>query len=142
MLTRRFAARCRPSAQRGSMTVELVILAPIVIVLMMFLVAAGWVVEARGQADGAARDAARAASIATNPQQALQFANNAVVADQGNGLDCRPLGLGKGGVQGFAPDSATVIVTVHCTLSLTFFSGTWQVTGYAVAPLDPYVART
>jgi hypothetical protein len=124
------------------MTVELVILAPILIILMMFLVVAGWVVEARGRVDGAARDAARAASIATNPGQALINANQAITEDNGSGMVCRRVGLGKGGVDGFLPDSPAVAVTVHCTLSLTFFSGVWTITGYAVAPLDPFVART
>ena len=41
------------------MTVEFVLLAPLLLGLMLFLVLAGRVVEAHGEADGAARDAAR-----------------------------------------------------------------------------------
>lgn len=132
-------------AQRGSMTVEFVIVAPVLIVLMLFLVMAGRVVEARGQADGTARDAARAASIALNPVTAQQLAQQAVNADdQSNGGNVKCLLVN--GVQGFAPGSAAVSVTVQCSLDLGSVLGsafgTWQVKGYAVAPLDPFNART
>ena len=45
--------------------------------------------------------------------------------------------------RGYAPGSTAVVVTLHCTVNLTFVSGgTMAVTGYAVAPLDQFVART
>ena len=63
------------------MTVEFVLVAPLLLVLMLFLVFAGRVVEAHGQIDGAARDAARAASIARSPGAAQAAADQAVSAD-------------------------------------------------------------
>ena len=120
------------TGQRGSMTVEFVLLAPLLLVLVLFLVLAGRVVEAHGQVDGAARDAARAASIARSPAAADQ----AVGADV-NGWCSPPV------VLGFAPGSQAVTVRLNCALDLSFIRfGVMHVTGYAVAPLDQYVGRT
>jgi Flp pilus assembly protein TadG len=125
----------RGGGQRGSMTVEFVILAPLLLLLMLFLVFAGRVVEAHGEVDGAARDAARAASISLSPGVAQSSADQAVSADI-NGWCSAPV------VDGFAPGSQAVTVTLHCTVPLSFVSGSVKVTGYAVAPLDQFVART
>jgi Flp pilus assembly protein TadG len=124
-------------AERGSMTVEFVLLAPLLIGLMLFLFFAGRVVEAHGQVDGAARDAARAASIARSLGQADADAQAAVNADI-HSAQC-----GAPAVDGFAPGSTAVTVTLNCSFDLTFLSfGTVTVTGHAVAPLDQFVART
>jgi Flp pilus assembly protein TadG len=124
-------------AERGSLTVEFVLLAPLLIALMLFLIFAGRVVEAHGQVDGAARDAARAASIARSVGQAEADARAAVTADIKGGWCQAPT------LNGFAPGSTAVTVTLHCSLNLTFLSfGQVTVSGYAVAPLDQFVART
>ena len=118
------------------MTVEFVLVAPLLLVLMLFLVLAGRVVEAHGQIDGAARDAARAASLARSPAEAQAAAGQAVTADV-NGW-CAPPVIG-----GFVPGSRAVTVRLNCTLDLSFISfGSMHVTGYAIAPLDQYVGRT
>jgi Flp pilus assembly protein TadG len=123
-------------AERGSLTVEFVLLAPLLIVLMLFLVLAGRVVEAHGQVDGAARDAARAASLARSPGQAVTDAQAAVNADI-HGWCPGVI------VNGFVQGSTAVTVTLHCSLDLTFLGvGNVAITGYAVAPLDQFVART
>lgn len=122
------------------MTVEFVIIAPVLIVLMLFLVMAGRVVEALGQADGTARDAARAASIALNQATAQQLAQQAVDTDNDNGAN--GFTCARPDLQGFGADSPAVTVTVRCTVPMGFFDGTWTVTGHAVAPLDPFNART
>jgi Flp pilus assembly protein TadG len=125
-----------PAGQRGSMTVEFVLLAPLLVVLILFLVMAGRLVEAHGQVDGAARDAARAASVARSPSAAQAAADQAVSADV-NGWCSVPV------VQGFAPGSQAVTVRLDCTLDLSFVAfGSVRVSGYAVAPLDQYVGRT
>jgi hypothetical protein len=118
------------------MTVEFVVLAPLLLILMLFLVLAGRVVEAHGEVDGAARDAARAASIARTSLGAQDAADQAVAADV-HGWCGAPL------VQGFTPGSPSVSVTLTCGLNLGFIDlGTVHINGYAVAPLDPFVART
>ena len=118
------------------MTAEFVLVAPLLLVLVLFLVLAGRVVEAHGQVDGAARDAARAASIARSPGAAQAAADQAAGADV-NGWCSPPV------VLGFAPGSQAVTVRLNCALDLSFISfGAMHVTGYAVAPLDQYVGRT
>ena len=89
------------------MTVEFVVLAPLLLALMLFLVMAGRVVEAHGEVDGAARDAARAASIARTSQGAQAAADQAVAADV-NGWCHVPL------VQGF--DSRQPVGECHLDL--------------------------
>jgi Flp pilus assembly protein TadG len=117
------------------MTVEFVFMAPLLIMLLLFIVLAGRVVEAHGEVDGAARDAARAASIAQSPTAAQAAAQQAVAADV-NGWCQRTT------VQGFTVGSPSVTVTLNCRLNLSFIGlGTMAINGYAIAPLDPYVAR-
>lgn len=119
------------------MTVEFVLLAPLLIVLMLFLVLAGRVVEAHGQVDGAARDAARAASLARSLGQADLDARAAVNADIRGGW-CQNVA-----VSGFAPGSTAVTVSLNCSLDLTYLGvGSVTINGFAVAPLDQFVART
>jgi Flp pilus assembly protein TadG len=55
---------------RGSATVELVLIAPVLVLLMLFAVAAGRFSVARNQINEAARDAAREASTWRTPQAA------------------------------------------------------------------------
>lgn len=119
------------------MTVEFVLLAPLLIVLMLFLVLAGRVVEAHGQVDGAARDAARAASLARSLGQADLDARAAVSADIRGGW-CQNVT-----VSGFAPGSTAVTVSLNCSLDLAYLGvGSVTINGFAVAPLDQFVART
>ena len=70
MMARWWRGRLLPRGRRpgpreqGSMSVELVVIAPGLIGLLLLVGAGGRVVEAQGHLDGAARDAARAASQA------------------------------------------------------------------------------
>ncbi len=75
---------------RGSISVELVVLAPALALLLLLIGAGGRVVEAQGHIDGAARDAARAASLGRSSFQASQFARQAAVADLGPDQLVRP----------------------------------------------------
>jgi Flp pilus assembly protein TadG len=126
--------------QRGSMAVEFVILAPLMLLLMCFLVLCGRVIEAHGQVDGAARDAARAASVARTAGEAD---SNALQAAQGDLRGwCRD-GWPASAVTGFSAGSGRVIVTVRCQVDLKFIGyGSITVTGRAVAPLDTFEARS
>ena len=57
--------------ERGSISVELAVLAPGLVLLLLLVAAGARVVEVQGHIDGAARDAARAASIARSYGQAV-----------------------------------------------------------------------
>jgi len=69
------------AADRGVSTIEVVILAPVIIMFILVLVAFGQLVDGRGAVDGAARDAARAGSIQRSEYSANQQATLAAQAD-------------------------------------------------------------
>ena len=137
--------------QRGSMSVELAIVAPGLVLLLLLVGAAGRVVEAQGHLDGAARDAARAASIAPSPVQAGQAALQAARADLGSTSWCEA-GTVRAGVDGYpaggqlAQPGDDVAVTVTCAVNMSPFSllgfrPAMVFTGRAVAPLDVFTCR-
>ena len=142
--------RRRRPGQRGSISVELAVLAPGLALLLLLVAAGARVVEVQGHIDGAARDAARAASIARSYGQAVTAAQQAAQADLGPTSLCTP---GTVGVQlaGYpavpvttAPGDVTVTVTCQVDMSpfkTLGFGVTKRFTGQAVAPLDPFMCR-
>ena len=66
---------------RGLSAIEVVILAPVMILFILVLVAFGQMVEGRGAIDGAARDAARAGSLQWDVGNAMAEARKAAEAD-------------------------------------------------------------
>jgi Flp pilus assembly protein TadG len=127
---------------RGSMAVEFALLAPAFIVLMLLLAVGGRIIEAQGQVDGAARDAARAASVQDNGADVQSAIQNAADSDlDASGHNKCPNGMSEKWSGG--TDVGIVSVTVQCTINLAFFPGLGSVTmtGHAAAPLDTYVQR-
>jgi Flp pilus assembly protein TadG len=133
------------------MSVELAVLAPGLVLLLLLVGAGGRVVEAQGHVDGAARDAARAASLARSLGQAEEFAQQAAQADLGTSSWCEQ-GTVTASVIGFPGPGGAVLpgddvtVTVHCdinTLPFTLlgFRPATPFTAQAVAPLDPFMCR-
>ena len=96
---------------------ELVLITPALIVLMLFVVFVGRIAQARADVDRAARDAARAASIARTSIGAVDGADLAARAtlDEG-GVSCRSLVVGVD-TTSFAA-GGTVRTTVACTVDL------------------------
>lgn len=138
--------------ERGSMSVELVVIAPGLIGLLLLVGAGGRVVEAQGHLDGAARDAARAASLADSAVQASQLALQAAQADLGATSWCSP-GSVQALVAGFpaagqlAAAGGDVTVTIQCDVNMSpftvlGFNPAMVFSGRAVAPLDAFVERT
>jgi len=137
---------------RGSLTVELAVVAPGLILLLLLVGAGGRVVEAQGHVDGAARDAARAASLGRSVGQADAFALQAAQADLGSSSWCAQgsvtatvSGFPAGGQAIVPGDNVTAIV--HCSVNtspfrILGFQPTTPFTAQAVAPLDPYMCRT
>jgi Flp pilus assembly protein TadG len=122
------------------MAVEFALLAPAFIILMLLLVLGGRVVEAQGQVDGAARDAARAASVQQNGANvgtAVQDAADGDLYQNGHQV-CTQAPAGT-----WVPGDDAVTVTIRCTIDVSFFPGlgAMTMTGSAVAPLDTYVER-
>ena len=137
-LHRRVASR----ADRGSLAIELVILTPILVLFMAVLVALGRIVEAQGQIDGAARDAARAASIAQNSGAALGDARAAADSDLVGASKCADTpNVTFGSGTDLAPGGVVnIIVTCRVGLPALSFIGfqTKTITGHASAPIDTF----
>lgn len=124
------------------MTVEFVLIAPAFILLMLLLVLGGRIAEAQGQADGAARDAARAASVQDDSGNVPAAIQDAMSSDLDSaGHDVCPDGTSYSWTGG-SPAGA-VSVTVNCTINVSFFPGlgAFTVHGHATAPLDTFVER-
>lgn len=132
---------------------ELVLVVPGLLLLMLVLALGGRLVEARGAVAGAARDAARAASLARYPGNgslgADTLAQSAASSDltsycAGPHLDVVVTGfpaLGQVAVVG-----ENVTVTVQCDIDtsvfgLLGFGPRYEIRGSAVAPLDPLMCR-
>jgi Flp pilus assembly protein TadG len=133
----------------GSMSVELAVIAPVLVLLMLLVAFGGRLVEARGAIDGAARDAARAASLARIPGEgplgATTLADQAAAADLTGyctGSDLAVNVTGFPALNDAAELGDNVTVTVTCGINTNFFGlGTHSMTGTAVAPLDPFMCR-
>ena len=138
----RAVSRARSRGDRGSLAIELVILTPILVLFMAVLVALGRIVEAQGQVDGAARDAARAASIAQNSGTALSDAQTAADGDLIGASKCADTpNVTFGSGSALAPGGVVnVIVTCRVGLPALSFIGfqTKTITGHASAPIDTF----
>ncbi|MEV0967320.1 TadE family protein [Microtetraspora glauca] len=123
------------SRDGGSMTAETVMLAPVFLLFLMFLVGAGRVVEAQGEVNGAARDAARAASVQRTRSEAESAA--AETAEAALSGDCAPE-VGLSGTEW--KEGGVVQVAVTCELNLDFlgFGTTRRMKGTSVVPLEQF----
>ncbi|MCZ9353410.1 pilus assembly protein [Streptomyces mutabilis] len=130
--------RGRTSDDAGLSTIEVVILAPVMILFILVLVAFGQLVDGRGALDGAARDAARAGSIQKDHGTAIAEAKRAAEANLAD-VCSGPVSVVQKSA-GFEPDTlftvevscevrglAMIGLDIPTTLSATFSS-----------PLDPY----
>ena len=125
---------------RGSVTVELVVLAPVVLALLLFTVGLGRIEDAQGTVDGAARDAARAASMQRDATSATTVARSTVTGDVA-GTNCRDLNVDVD-TTGFAA-GGDVVVSVTCTanladLALSGLPGRKTLTATSAAPIETY----
>lgn len=137
--------------ERGSSTVELVLVTPLLVVVLLLMVLAGRLVVAGGEVEAAARDAARAASQSPSPQAAAQAARTAAATDLAGSrrVTCTSLQVSTD-TNNFLPRQTpegalpgTVTVDVRCDVRLTDLSllglhGTRVAERRAVAPVDAY----
>ncbi|MHB8449098.1 MAG: TadE/TadG family type IV pilus assembly protein [Mycobacteriales bacterium] len=133
----------------GSFTLELAVLAPALLLLLAFVVAAGRVELAGGAIDAAARDSARAASLArTAPAAeaaALATARDFLASQH---FDCRSLAVtvDTGGFSAPLGTPAAVQVHLSCDVPLTDVAlpglpGSKTLQATFSSPLDPYRSR-
>ncbi|MFJ2735652.1 MULTISPECIES: TadE/TadG family type IV pilus assembly protein [unclassified Streptomyces] len=136
----RSVRRSLPSARddSGLSTVEVVILAPVMILFILVLVAFGQLVEGRGAVDGAARDAARAGSIQKDHATAMSEARRAAEADLAD-VCSGPVSVVQTSA-GFAPDSLFT-VEVSCQvrgLASLGLNIPTRLSASFSSPLDPF----
>jgi len=108
--------------ESGSVATELVLLTPLLLLMLLFVVALGRTVSARMEVDGAAAQAARAASIARDPATATAMAQQAVTTALGSDhVTCANLTVTTDTAD-FEP-GRQVAVTVACTVDLADLVG-------------------
>ena len=127
----------------GSASVELVLLAPVLMILVLLIVVAGRSGEALQQVKHAADQGARAASVAEQSRRITRGSTAALQDLQKNGVSCMS---SRVDVQNLVHNSfRSVAVTVSCTvnhsgLSLLYL-GSREVTARSVEVLDVYRAN-
>ncbi len=110
------------TGEEGSVATELVLLTPLLVLMLLFVVALGRTVSARMEVDGAAAQAARAASIARDPATATAMAEQAATTALGSDhVTCGDLTVTTDTAD-FAP-GGQVSVTVSCTVDLADLVG-------------------
>jgi Flp pilus assembly protein TadG len=123
---------------RGLSTIEVVILAPVMILFILLLVAFGQVVDGRGALDGAARDAARAGSIQKDHATAMAEAEKAAEANLDD-VCSGPVTVTQTS-EGFVPDTIFT-VEVSCEIRGLAMIGVdipTTLTASFSSPLDPF----
>jgi Flp pilus assembly protein TadG len=129
-------------AETGSLTVELVVLTPVLFLLGVTCLAFGRVSEARQQVVEAARAAAETAAVLPSPESAQTGATQAALASVSDrGLTCTRAQVVTD-VSHFLP-GGYVTVTVACQVALADlavpgFPGSTTVEATSTAPIDPY----
>ncbi len=140
----------RRGSDRGNAALELILVAPLILMLLGLVIAAGRVSTAQSAIDAAARDAARQASVATSAATAQQAAiSGATAALVRDGLSCQPIVQLLNLNEAFATPigvPATIRVRVICDVHLSDLivpgvPGSITLKGVFSSPLDPYRSR-
>jgi Flp pilus assembly protein TadG len=132
---------------RGSVTLELVIFGPALIITLLFVIGAGRIAQAHQAVEAAARDAARQASIARDPATARANATtSAQAALSREGLSCQAqVSVDTSGFARPLGAPATVTARVACTVRLTDIAlagvPTTTVSSRFTSPIDPFRGR-
>ena len=139
----------RPDSERGSATIEVVIIVPALMLFVALLIAAGRVQLAHQSVDAAAAEAARAASISRTAASARAEATTAARHSLTNqDLDCATTSvtLDTSAFGTAVGTAGQVHATVTCSLPLgdlgvPGLSGTKTITATMSSPLDTYRER-
>ena len=140
----RQVAQLRSDA-RGSVTVELVTITPVLILMFWFLVYCGRLSDTRLQIEDAAHQAARAATLdRSRPVAAADARAAAVSALSDAGITCQDLSVAT---YGTLQAGSTVRVDLSCTVGLNDLAllqvpGTTTLTAEFASPVDVYRSNT
>lgn len=107
--------------ERGSVAVEMAVIAPALVALLLLVVFAGRVAQAEGDVRRAASAAARAASLRQDPSDAADAGRQRAEANLADsGVGCGQLDVEVDTTRFFAGGS--VAVTLHCNASMADIS--------------------
>ncbi|MET7693887.1 TadE/TadG family type IV pilus assembly protein [Streptomyces sp. NPDC005483] len=134
---------------RGSAALSLAMFVPVALVLIGFTIACGRVALAEGVADAAARDAARTASLASDPASGEAEARQAAQTSLANsGIHCSGISveLDTSGLSAPVGQAARVTATVSCTaplseLALPGITGSRTLTSTKTSVVDTWATR-
>ena len=128
--------------ERGTAAIELVLMAPVLMVILLFVVGLGRMAHARQQIESVAADSARAASLERNTSQSAAAAQTAAEHSLGeSGVSCTNLQVNVDLVD-YQP-GGQVRVTVSCTtklgdVALAGFPGSRVFTATSTVPIETY----
>lgn len=135
--------------ERGSATLELVIVAPVMILILAGIVAAGRIGLTQQAVQTVAYDAARAASISRDAGSARTAAQEvAALSMASNNLNCSTssVDISTAGFGVAVGTKAVVDATILCTVQLSDIAlpgipGAFTITREATSPIDQYRER-
>lgn len=128
--------------ERGTAAIELVLVAPVLIVVLLFVVGLGRMAHARQQIESVAADAARAASLERTTSQSAAAAKAAATTSLGEaGVSCTGLNVDVD-LSSYQP-GGQVVVTVNCTtqladVALAGFPGSKTLSATSSVPIEIY----
>lgn len=137
----------RGHRDRGSVSLELAILAPAVLLLLGALVFAGRVQTSSAAVEQAARAAARDASLARTADVAQSTALASAQRELArSGCSSTDVAVDTAGFIAPVGTAAVIAVTVTCTVSIADLAipglpGSHTLTGHATSPIDRYRSR-
>jgi len=136
--------RQRPACrdERGVSAIELTLIAPVLMVVLLFVVGLGRMGHARQQIEAVAADSARAASLERNTSQSTHAAKVAATQSLGDaGVSCTNLSVNVD-LTSYQP-GGRVTVTVSCKtqlsdVALAGFPGSRVFSATSVVPIETY----
>lgn len=128
--------------ERGASAIELTLIAPLLMVILLFVVGLGRMAHARQQIESVAADSARAASLERNTSQSTRAAQLAAAQSLGDaGVACTNLRVDVD-LSSYQP-GGRVSVTVTCTtqledVALAGFPGRKVFSATSIVPIETY----
>lgn len=131
--------------ERGTAAIEFVLVAPVILVIFLFVIGLGRMAHARQQLESVAADSARAASLERNTSQSASAAMAAAQRSLGEaGVSCTDLAVNVD-LSSYQP-GGRVTVTVSCKTRLSDvgmagFPGSKTFTAKSTVPIETYRSR-
>ncbi|MFD6967198.1 TadE/TadG family type IV pilus assembly protein [Streptomyces sp. NPDC059949] len=143
------ARRRHLAGDRGALSLEAMVLFPVLIMVLLLVVAFGRVTSSHNAVDAAARNAARAASLERNAGSASsagQATAREVLGQQGLQCTSTSVSISTGGFSTGIGEPASTTATVTCVVNLSDIAlpglpGSKTMTSSFTSPIDSYRQR-